>query len=409
MTRVESVPSLHRVPNKLSIAVLPFDNMSGDPEQEYFADGLTEDLITALSSWRSFFVIARNSTFQYKGQSPDVREVSAHLGVQYVLEGSVRRSRDRVRINVQLIDGTNGSHVWAERFDRKLDDLFDLQDEITQLIAAKVEPEFAKAEQRKAAQKPPSSLDAWQNHQRGMAALNEFTEEGNIKARKFFARAIEISPEDGRSHSGMAYCLFRYTFDGYAGQPVQTSDEALASAKQAISLDNDDAQAHEIMAILLVHGGDLEGAHAAARRAVEINPNSAHAHVPLGNSLNLLGRPAEGIPYLEMSIRLNPDDIRVHIFQCFLADAYLNNRDYEDAVEWAEKAIERQRNYPHSHMTLASALGHQGKIDAASAALSVCQRLDPSYLEHHPSLGAYKNETDRTHYIDGLKVAGFSQ
>jgi len=389
-----------------SIAVLPFNNMSGDPEQEYFSDGLTEDIITALSYWQSFSVIARNSTFQYKGKSPDVRQVAMHLGVQYVLEGSVRRSGNRVRINAQLIDGATGSHIWANRFDRKLDDFFELQDEITQLIAAKVEPEFAKAEQRKAARKSSNNLDAWENYQRGIASLNELTKEGNLQAQEFFARAVEIDPGNCPAHAGMAYCLFRYSYDGFSDQPVLASDECIEYAKRAVALDDGDAQAHEILAVLLIHSGDLEAAISEARRAVEINPNYAHAHIPLGNALNLVGKPSEGIPYLEKAVRLNPDDIRGHIYLSLLADAHLSERDYGLAGEWARKAIERKRDYPHPYMTLASALGHQGKIQEATNALAECLRLNPNYLAVHPSLEFYRDPADKDHYLEGLRLAG---
>lgn len=392
--------------NKPALAVLPFQNMSDDPEQEYFSDGLTEDIIFALSHWNSFLVIARNSTFQYKGSSPDVRQVATHLGVEYVLEGSVRHADDRVRIYVRLIDATIGSHVWAARFDRKLDDFFELQDEIAQLVAAKVEPEFAKAEQKKAAQKAPSGLDAWESYQRGIAALNELTVEGNLRAQKFFSRAIEMNPDDSRIHSGMAYCLFRYSYDGFSNEPVRTSEEGLKYARRAIELDAGDAQAHETLAILFIHAGDAEAAIVEARCAVEINPNFAHAHIPLGNSLSLVGRPAEGIPYLEKAIRLNPDDVRGHIYLSLLADAYLNNRNYSQSAETARKAIERKRDYPHPYMTLASALGHQGKIEEAEGALADCQRLHSDYLRIHPLLAFYSNAADREHYIEGLLAAG---
>jgi TolB-like protein len=388
------------------IAVLPFQSLSPDPDHEYFSDGLTEDIIFALSHWNTFFVIARSSTGRYKGQSPDVRQVARHLGVDYVLEGSVRRLADRVRVNVQLNDGLVGGHVWTARFDRQLDDFFKLQDEITELVAAKVEPEFAKAEQRKAAQKPPSSLDAWENYQRGIASLNELTEEGNLRAQDHFRHALKLDPQDSRIHSGMAYCLFRYSYDGFSKAPVRASQDALAHAKRAIELDDGDAQAHETLAILLIHAGEAEDAIAEARRAVEINPNFAHAHIPLGNSLSLVGRPDEGIPFLERAIQLNPDDVRSHIYLSLLADAHLNNRDYRNAAHWAGKAIERSRDFPHPYMTLASAMGHMGEIEVGAEALARCQRLHPDYLKLHPLLEAYKNPSDRMHYLEGLTAAG---
>jgi len=393
--------------SKPSIAVLPFANLSSNPEQNYFADGLTEDIITALSYWQSFHVIARNSTFQYKGQSPDVRQIAVHLGVQYVLEGSVRRSGDRVRVSVQLIDGTTGNHVWASRVDRDLRGFFELQDEITQIVAAKVEPEFARAEQKRAVRKPMNSLDAWELYQRGYASLHELTKEGLIQGQACFARAIEIDPIDSRAYSAMAYSIFVYSFYGFSDTPGIADEKSLDYAKRAIALDEGDAQAHDVLAILSIHSHRLETAIAEARRAVDINPNFAHAYVPLGNALSLIGRPAEGIPYLEKSIRLNPDDPRVHVYLAILAEAHLNNRDYQQAIWWAGKAIERKGDYLHPFATLASALAHQGNTQEAATALAACIRLHSDFLKVHPILRFYRNPADKEHILDGLRKAGW--
>ena len=397
------------VGDKPSIAVLPFANLSNDPDQEYFADGLTEDLITALSYWGTFSVIARNSTFAYKGLSPDVRDVAKHLGVAYVLEGSVRKAGDRVRVTVQLIEGASGKHVWAERFDRKLDDFFELQDEITQIIAAKVEPEFAKAEQKRAAQKHSTNLDAWECYQRGVASLNELTKEGNIRAREYFTRAIQLDPTGCRAYSGMGYALFRYSYDGYSGEHGLANEESVDFAKRAVALDDGDAEAHEILALSLLHSGHPEAATAEARRAIELNPNLAHAYLPFGNSQNFAGNPQDGIPYLETAIRLNPDDIRAYMYLAIVAEAHLNNRDYQKAEEWARRSIDRKREFANAYCTLASALGHQGRIDEAAAALAECLHLQPGFIEKHPSLEWYKNPADKDHILDGLRKAGWER
>jgi len=406
--QAHDVPPSFDPRDKPSIAVLPFVNLSSDPEQDYFADGLTEDIITALSCWQSFNVIARNSTFQYKNQSPDVREVAAHLGVQYVLEGSVRRSSDRVRISAQLVDGTTGNQVWAGRVDRKISDFFELQDEIAQIIAAKVEPEFARAEQRRAVRKPMNSLDAWELYQRGYASIHELTKEGLLRGQEFFARAIELDPTNSRAYSAMAYSIFVYSFYGFSDTPGIANDKCLEYAKRALALDEGDAQAHEILAVLFIHSDQLEAATAEARRAVQINPNFAHAYVPLGNSLSLIGRPTEGIPYLEKSIQLNPDDPRVHVYIAILAEAHLNNRDYQQAVACARKAIERKRDYLHSIVILASALAHQGDTQEAAIALADCVRLRPDFLRAHPLLRFYRDPGDKDHILDGLRKAGWN-
>ena len=398
------------IADKPSIAVLPFQNMSGDPEQEYFADGLTEDIITALSCWRSFSVIARNSTFAYKGTSPDVREVASHLGVRYVLEGSVRRAGDRVRISAQLIEGATGNHVWAEKYDRKLDDFFDLQDEITQVIAAKVEPEFARAEQKRAAQKPPSNLAAWECYQRGVASLDEVTKEGNRRARDFFERAIELDPADSRSHAGMAYSLFRYVLDGYSEPGENYSDKIIEFARRAITLDDADALAHHTLAVALLYFSDkYDLSIAEARRAVEINPNFSQAHVPLGNALSFVGKPEEGIAHLETALRLNPDDNRGHIYWAYLAEAHLNNRDYEQAAVCARKGVERKSDYAYSYFVLASALGHLGDTERASAALAESLRIQPEYVEIHRQIHRYRDPADREHILAGLRAAGLPE
>jgi adenylate cyclase len=399
-----------------SIAVLPFDNLSGDPEQEFFADGLTEDLITALSYWHTFYVIARHSTFQYKGRSPDIRRVARDLGVEYVLEGSVQTAGDRVRITAQLIDAATGRHVWAERYDRRLEDFFELQDEITQEIAAKVEPAFAKAEQQKATRKPPTNLAAWEWYQRGIAMLDGFFKAGNvqgkagnIQARECFQRAMEIDPSDSRPVAYMAYAHFRFVYEGYSTEPEADIAKIIEYAKRAIDLDDTNPYAHFAYSIGLTYSGQPELGIPEARRAVELNPNYSHAYIPLGNGLNLAGEPAEGVPYLEKAIKLNPTDPRNHAYFTFLAEAHLNNRDYEQAIECSRKAIERNSDYPYAHFVLASALGHIGQIEAAGEALNECLKLRPDCIDTHPQLMLFKRTADREHILDGLRRAGWSE
>jgi adenylate cyclase len=399
-----------------SIAVLPFDNLSGDPEQEVFADGLTEDLITALSYWHTFYVIARHSTFQYKGQSPDIREVARDLGVQYALEGSVQTAGDRVRITAQLIDAANGRHVWAERYDRRLEDFFALQDEITQEIAAKAEPAFAKAEQQKVTRKPPTNLAAWEWYQRGIAMLDGFFQAGNvqgkagnIQARECFQQAMESDPSDSRPVAYMAYAHFRFVYEGYSTEPEVDIAKIVEFAKRAIDLDDTNPYAHFAYSIGLTYSGRPELGIPEARRAVEINPNYSHAYIPLGNGLNLAGEPAEGVLHLEKAIKLNPTDPRNHAYFTFLAEAHLNNRDYEKAIEWSRKAIERNSDYPYAHFVLASALGHIGQIEAAGEALNECLKLRPDCIETHPQLHLFKNPADREHILGGLRKAGWSE
>jgi len=404
------------LPDKPSIAVLPFDNLSGDPDREFFADGLTEDLITALSYWHTFYVIARHSTFQYKGQSPDIRQVASDLGVHYVLEGSVQTAGDRVRITAQLIDATTGLHVWAERYDRRLEDFFALQDEITQEIAAKVEPAFAKAEQQKATRKSPTNLAAWEWYQRGIATLDGFFKAGNVQgktgnlqARECFKHAMEIDPSDSRPVAYLAYAHFRSVLEGYSTEPEADIGKTIEYAKRAIDLDEGNPYAHFAYSIGLTYSGQPELGIPEARRAVELNPNYSHAYIPLGNGLNLAGEPAEGVLYLEKAIKLNPTDPRNHAYFTFLAEAQLNNRDYEQAIETSRTAIERNSDYPYAHFVLASALGHLGQIEAAGEALNTCLKLRPDCIETHPQLALFKNPEDRDHILEGLRKAGWSE
>ncbi len=384
-------------------------NMSGDPEHEYFADGLSEDLITALSYCRSFYVISRNSTFQYKGQSPDVRVVAAHLGVQYVLEGSVRRSGDRVRITAQLIDGATGNHIWADRFDRKLDDIFDLQDEMTLIIAAKVEPEFAKAEQRRSARKHPNNMDAWELCQRGVASIDEMTMEGYLRARDYFERAIELDPASSRAHSGKAYSLIRLIYEDHSDTIEAHLAEAVDLAKKAVAHDSGDAVAHFTLAIVQMLSGKIDLAMAPARRAVELNPSHSHAHITLGNALRFAGRSDEGIPHMIKGLELNPDDPRAHIYFYQISAGHLANRDYEAALEWGEKSVERYPDFVMSHLLLASIFGHLGRISEAKSAIERSVRIQPELVKDRSYLKLFRDAGDREHLFDGLRKAGLPE
>ena len=392
-----------------AVAVLPFENIGGDPEQEYFADGLTEDIITALSLWRTFPVIARNSTFAYKGTSPDIRKVGEELGAHYVIEGSVRKGGNRVRITVQLIDAETGHHVWAERYDRKLDDFFELQDEIAQAIAGKVEPEFAIAEQRRAYRKAPTDLASWEWYHRGVSALDEMTEDSNHRAQECFQRAIELDPTHSAANAAIAYCHYRYALDGYSESPNDDYSRTVEFGKRAVALDDSDAYAHFVLGVGYAYTGRHDLSIAEARRAIELNPNHATAHVGLGNRLNYTGKPEEGILHIELGMRLNPDDPRIHLMRRFLAEAHLNNRDYEKAVEWARKSIERNPDYALAHATLAASLGHLGRIAEAEAALKECLRLQPRTIANRRYSVVYERSVDAEHILDGLRKAGLPE
>ncbi len=258
--------------------MLPFDNMSGDPEQEYFADGITEDLITALSKIRWFFVIARNSTFTYKDRAVDVTQVAQELGVRYVLEGSVRKGGNRVRVSAQLIDATTGRHVWAERYDREIEDIFALQDEMTQTIVAAVEPELGAAERERAARRPPEGLDAWETYQRGLWHLWRFVREDNAKALQLLRRARELDPGFAAAHAYEAYSHFLNVVLGWAEDPAESLSAGMTAAKEALALDDKDAMAFAALGRVHLMRGEHDASIAALDTAIDLNPSFAQAY-----------------------------------------------------------------------------------------------------------------------------------
>ena len=286
-----------------SIAVLPFENMSGNPEQEYFSDGITEDLITALSRIRQFRVVARNSTFQYKGKSADVRQVAKELDVQYVIEGSVRKFENRVRISAQLIDGTSGEHIWADRTDRNVEDVFAVQDEITQTIVGAIHPELGKSERLKAKQKSSDVLNAWDCYQRGMWFVHRRKPAERADAKACFRRAIEIHPGFAPAYSGLAQTLFFELFDGHAESPFEATQEAHNAARKAVELDNDDADAHLTLALIHQLRREHDLAIAECEHAIRLNASFAEAYHSIGGSLSHSGRAREGLPYIDTAIR----------------------------------------------------------------------------------------------------------
>ncbi len=269
------------LPDKPSIAVLPFDNMSGDPEQEFFADGIAEDVITALSRFRSLFVIARNSSFSYVGTSPDIRTVARELGVRYVVEGSVRMAGNRVRITAQLIDATSGNHLWADRFDGGLDDVFDLQDQITEQIVVAVEPEIGARERERARRKPPENLDAWELVQRGLSHLHRMNKADRTEAIRLFREAVALDPEFAAAHAHLAYAVSAsVTF--YAEDTAKDAVSGRAAAEQAVSLDPNEPLAHFALGRLHIFAGEFEMAIGEMQTAIAINPNFARGHFGLG-------------------------------------------------------------------------------------------------------------------------------
>jgi len=330
------------------VAVMPFANISGDREQEYFADGLTDDIVTALNAWRSFRVIARGSTFRYKGTPVPAKQAAQELGARYLLEGSVRRRGERLRANVQLIDGADRHQVWAEMYDRETGDVFALQDEITRRVAASIEPELERLESRKIALKRPENLNAWDYYLRGQACLHELSPNGDVRARAMYEKAIALEPTYAEAFAGLSNAYERDLLLEVAEDRPDTVRRALEAAKRAVALDNNCAVAYLRLATAYGWAEQPDPALAAIERAAELNPYDAHIRLALGNRLDLAGRSDEGIREMDEGMRRNPHDPHIHMYLCFLARAYLNAGHTDAALEASRKAVQQRPGYPHA-------------------------------------------------------------
>jgi adenylate cyclase len=366
------------LPDKPSIAVLPFANLSDDPEQEYFADGMVEDITTALSKLRWFFVVARNSAFTYKGRAVDVKQVGRELGVRYVLEGSVRRGGDRLRITAQLVDAASGNHVWAERYDRDLADIFAVQDEITERVVAAIEPELYAAEHIRSQRKPPDSLDAWECVIRALSCIGQGTREANTEAEALCRRAIAITPSYGQAHSLLAWTLMRGVF--WSGDLRAVLSEIAAASDLALKIDDRDPWAHCVLGILLFRRRRFEESQRAMRRALELNPNFALAHAFLGQPLIQQGYHEEAIRSAEQALRLSPQDRLVGSYAArTTALAHLAARRYPECIAWARTNIEKAPEELPGYLFLTAALAMQGDMAAAAEARDTVLRLWPKF------------------------------
>ena len=407
--RTEKPPSLFRplpLPDKPSIAVLAFANVSSDPEQEFFADGIAEDVITALSHYPSLFVIARNSCFTYKGRAVEVRQVGRELGVRYVVEGSLRKAGNRIRVTAQLVEAETGKHVWSERYDRDLADIFAVQDEITDAVTIAIAPAIAAAEQQRAMRKPPESLDAWGVYQRGLWHLSKASAEDNALAAKFFQRAIDLDPIFAGGYTGLAAALNRAGNLFQTRNPAEALSAPEAAARRAVALDGGDAEARSRLAIALAARGDHQGAQAEAERALAISPNLADAHGALGVVLTYSGRPKEGLAALKTCIRLDPRAPSLVLRLGQVAVALYFCCEYAAAVEAARQAIRSFPDHPRSHRILAAALGQMGRTVEAKEALEKVIAIAPprgDVRERYPGL----RPEDYDHMMEGLRKAGW--
>lgn len=366
------------LPDKPSIAVLPFQNMSGDPEQEYFADGMVEDIITEMSRIRWLFVIARNSTFTYKGHAVAVKQVARELGVRYVLEGSVRKGGNRVRVTAQMIDATSGAHIWAERYDRDLSDIFAVQDEITASVAGVIEPALAEAEQQRVLRKPPERLDAWEAYQRGLWHFNKYRPEENQTAQTFFRQAIALDPNFAPGHYGNALAL-QWDIWHFSSRPfLEVQETAREEAQIAVSLDDKDAMAHAVLAHMMMWGGQWEAAIAEARTAVALNPNSAFVISMLGCVLGFGGYREEALERLQQAMRASPHDPLIWLWSIWRALLQFFSRDFVAALQTLRQVVRLRPSYAPPFEYVAASLAYLGQLDEAREAL---ERVPPQSAE----------------------------
>ncbi len=396
------------LPDRPSIAVLPFQNMSDDPSQEHLADGVVEDILTALASLRWLFVIARNSSFTYKGRNVDVKQVGRELGVRYVLEGSVRRSGNRVRITGQLIDTATGAHLWGDHFDGAIEDIFDLQDQVTSRVLGAIAPKLQQAEIERAQRKPPQSLDAWECFIRGLQLFSQHSDSSTREAIGILDRAIELDPGYARAHGLRAVCLAWRVFQGW-----ENRDEAFAAAtdsvRRAFAGDSNEPWAYIAQAFVSLGKRDDQAAVAALTEVVDVSPNFAFAHALLGAVHAFGGRPALAIECIERGQRLSPRDVFAEEYQLFYSFAHFQAGRYAEAAAAAERAIQLRPDHPALYIMAAASYGQAGEIEKSKDMLARLLKLVPAISAK--AIGEtfpYTRQEDRDRLVAGLSAGGLS-
>jgi TolB-like protein/class 3 adenylate cyclase/tetratricopeptide (TPR) repeat protein len=408
-----SQPLTLPLPDRPSIAVLPFQNMSGDPEQEYFADGIAEDIITALSRFKELFVIARNSSFTYKGRPVDVKQVGRELGVRYVLEGSVRKTAKRVRITGQLIDAATGIHLWADRFDGGLGDIFDLQDQVTESVVGAIAPTMQKAEMERAKRKPTESLDAYTVYLRGLAKFYQFTnQQANNEALRLFSGAIELDPEFASAYGRAASCYIYAKAAGWISGSANESAAASSLAHRAVELGNDDAIAIANSGWALAYvAGELEVGAALIDRALVLNSNLAEAWHCGGWVKIWLGEPDAAIERFAHAMRLSPLELWVIGMRTGTAHAYFFLGSYEEAASWASVALRDNPDFQAGLRIEAASNAMTGRLTRAQRAIARLRQVNPSLRVSNLKevLGPYRRAEDLSLYEEGLRKAGLPE
>jgi adenylate cyclase len=397
------------LPDKPSIAVLPFANMSGDSEHEYFADGIAEDIITGLSRLRWLFVIARNSSFTYKARNVDVRQVGRELGVRYVLEGSVRKGGNRIRITGQLVEAATGNHLWAERYDRALDDVFAIQDEITQSVIGCIQPELYAAEYDRLKRKPPRSLDAWESFVHGIVLYSQHSDTGTKQALAMLDRAIESDSNYAQAHGLRAVCLAWRVFQGWEDRETALAEVA-EGASRAVTSDPHEPWAYLAHGFIAVAERRNSDAVDAFSRAIDASPNFAYAHGLLGAAHALGGRPEQAIECIDRGLRLSPRDIFGEEFQLYYAFAHFQAERYVEAASAAQMAIQQRPEHPVLYIMAAAAYGLGNETDKAKRAVKQLTNLVPNMSAAHLEEDfLYCQREDRERLAAGLRAGGLPE
>jgi TolB-like protein/DNA-binding winged helix-turn-helix (wHTH) protein/Tfp pilus assembly protein PilF len=397
-----SLPPLDRP----AIAVLPFVNISGEGEQEYFSEGISEDIITALSKLRWFYVVARNSSFSYKGKSVHLRQIGEELGVGYVIEGSVRKDGDQVRITAQLNDVVTGSHLWAERYDRNLADVFAVQDEITQAVVAAIEPQLYAAESFRSHRKTPDNMAAWDLVMRALQHYWRVTRQDNLVAQALLEKAISVDPGYGQALSLLAAC---HTFAAHMGWVEMSKAVPIAerAALAAIRADSEDAWAHYALASVYLFNKRFEDSVAEYELALRLNPNFSPARGIYGVALSYRGRWQEGLAAAQQALRFSPRDPFAAIYCGVAAYCQYLGRNYIEAVRLSREGLRQRSDFVGAHRVLTASLGMSGETEAAKAALEALRRVQPSIsLAWLGSEMPFEREEDRAHYLEGFRRAG---
>ena len=397
------------LPDKPSIAVLAFQNMSGDPDQEYFADGIVEDIITALARMPWFFVVARNSSFTYKSRAVDLKLVGRDLGVRYILEGSVRNAGNRVRVTGQLIDAVTGTHLWAERFDGNLKDVFDLQDQMTSGIVAALTPKLEQAEIERAKRKPTESLTAYDYYMRGLTCFHRGSRQSLIDALQMFDRAIELDPGFASAYGMASWCCIIRNNNGWL---PDTEVERLTSlARKAGRLGKDDPIALGVSGVVLAQiEGDLTAGSALLDRALMLGPSLAAVWHLSGWVRLYLGQAKNAIEHMKRALRLNPLDPLRYAEQSGLAAAYFLDGQYDKAATWADRALHEQPNYTAAIRMAAASYALAGQTVKANSYMARMLEIDPSLRASKlTGIVPFRGKTDAARYVDGLRQAGLSE